>query len=339
MAKSDNKETGKAAAFQTALDGIKKLYGQEAIIDMSGEKADSFKIDFFPTGCISLDRVLGGGIPRGRIIEIYGSPSSGKSVLATYLMAKFQQAGGKAVLLDLECAFSPDFAKKIGLNMEELQVSQPSSGEEAMDICMRLINSNTVDIIVVDSVSNLVPLAEIEKGVTEQTMAVQAKLLSTALRQMTGPISKSKTVLLFINQTRQKIGFFVGPSTTTSGGLALKFYSSIRVEVTKGKSITEGEDKTDNVVGNWIGINVKKNKVAPPFKTCEIELYYEKGIDIVGDLLDVALKDEILTRSGNTISYGEVKLGVGRDQAKKFLADEANKKIYQEIYKKVCQTK
>jgi len=341
MAKSDNKETGKEAAYKTAVQEIKKNYGSESIISMDDEATRKMEVEFVSTGCLSLDKVLGGGLPRGRVIEIYGAPSSGKSVLSIYLMAQLQKLGEKAVLIDAECAFSPAFAEKIGLKVKDMDVCQPSTAEEALEIVRLLAESSSVGIVVVDSVASLVPRAELEGKLDEKQVAPLASLMSKSLRVLTNSISKSKTVVIFINQIRDKISFFpsYGPKTVSSGGIALKFYSSVRLEVRKGKNITLNDETKGEVIGNFISISAVKNKIAPPFKNCEVELLYERGVDIVADLLDTALKDEILTRSGNTISYGEVKLGVGREQAKKFLADEENKKIYKEIYGSVTNSK
>jgi recombination protein RecA len=339
MAKSD-----KDAAFQTALSTIRKNYGDDAIIDMGGEITKGFEVDFVSTGSLSLDRVLGGGLPRGRVIEIFGAPSGGKSVLAIYLMAQIQKLGEKAVLVDSEFSFSPAFATKIGLDVDKLMLAQSRCGEEALDVVRVLAESSSVGIIVVDSVASLVPRAELEGEISDQQMALTARMMSKALRILAGSISKSKTIVIFINQVRDKVSTFpsYGPRTISTGGVALKFYSSIRLQVTKGKNITaSGEDKaaSDSVIGNFITVSAVKNKVAPPFKQCELELLYEKGIDTVGDLLDIAVADEVITKTGNTLSYKETKLGVGREQSKKFLSDEVNKKIYKEIYEKVCQTK
>ena len=327
----------KDTALDDALIKIRKTYGEDAVIDMSGEKSDKFKVDFISTGCLSFDRVLGGGLPRGRVIEMFGAPSSGKSVLSIYLMAQMQKVGGKAVLVDSEFAFSPDFATKIGLNVNAMKLVQPSTAEEALDIVAKLVEVSAVDIIVIDSVASLVPKDELEGLITDQSMALQARILSKGLRMLTGAIAKSKTIVIFINQVREKVGVFYGPKTVTPGGTALKFYSSIRMEIKKGKNITaNGEDKGD-VIGNWISVNVVKNKVAPPFKQCEVELIYDKGLDQVGDLLDTATRNEVIKRQGNTYYYGELKLGVGREVAKKFLGDPENTKIYQDIYKQLMK--
>jgi recombination protein RecA len=327
----------KDTALDDALIKIRKTYGEDAVIDMSGEKSDKFKVDFISTGCLSFDRVLGGGLPRGRVIEMFGAPSSGKSVLSIYLMAQMQKVGGKAVLVDSEFAFSPDFATKIGLNVNAMKLVQPSTAEEALDIVAKLVEVSAVDIIVIDSVASLVPKDELEGLITDQSMALQARILSKGLRMLTGAIAKSKTIVIFINQVREKVGVFYGPKTVTPGGTALKFYSSIRMEIKKGKNITaNGEDKGD-VIGNWISVNVVKNKVAPPFKQCEVELIYDKGLDQVGDLLDTATRNEVIKRQGNTYYYGELKLGVGREVAKKFLGDPENTKIYQDIYKQLIK--
>lgn len=320
----------KDAAFKEALARIRKTYGSDAIMDMGGEVTKKMEVDFVSTGCLSLDRILGGGLPRGRVIEIFGAPSSGKSVLSIYLMAQLQKLGEKAVLVDSEFSFSPAFAAGIGLDVDKMMLAQSRNGEEALDIVRVLTESSSVGIIVIDSVASLVPKDELEGNITDQSMALQARMLSKALRMLTGAIAKSKTIVIFINQVREKVGQFYGPKTVTPGGTALKFYSSIRMEIKRGKNLT-GEK--EEVVGNWINVNVVKNKVAPPFKQCEIELVYEKGIDTIGDLLDVAVETEVLTKKGNYIYFGETSLGGGREQAKKFLAED--KKTFDEIYKKV----
>jgi recombination protein RecA len=322
-------------AFKTALAAIRKAHGQDAIMSMAGDDVKRFEVDFVSTGCLSLDRILGGGLPRGRMIEIFGAPSGGKSVLSLFLMAQIQRLGGKAVLVDSEFTFSPIFASKIGVDVEKMHLVQATSGEEALDIVAKLVEASAVDIIVIDSVASLVPKDEVEGNITDQNMALQARMLSKACRMLTGAISKSRTIVIFINQVREKVGIFYGPKTVTPGGTALKFYSSIRLEVKKGKNITASGDDTTDVIGNWITVNVVKNKVAPPFKNCEFELIYNRGLDLVGDLLDSGLKAEVLTKQGNSIYFGEVKLGGGREASKKFLEDPDNKKIYDQLYKKV----
>ncbi|MCK9369505.1 recombinase RecA [Candidatus Dojkabacteria bacterium] len=328
-------KSDKDIAFDTALSKIRKEYGNDAVMDMDGTNSNQFKVDFVSTGCLSLDRILGGGLPRGRVIEIFGAPSSGKSVLSIYLMAQVQKLGGKAVLVDSEFAFSPDFARKIGLDVSAMKLVQPTTGEEALDIVSKFVEASAVDIIVIDSVASLVPKAELEGTVFDQGMALQARMLSKALRMLTAAISKSKTIVIFINQVREKVGVFYGPKSVSPGGVALKFYSSVRVEIRKGKNITNGDDDKGEVIGNFIGVNIVKNKVAPPFRQCEIELLYELGIDLVADLIDTATRFEIIKRQGNTYSFSETKLGVGREAVKRFLSNPDNSKIYQEIYKDV----
>lgn len=327
----------KEDAFESALAAIRKQHGADAIMSMAGNDVKRFEIDWVSTGCLSLDKVLGGGLPRGRMMEIFGAPSGGKSVLSLFLMAQIQRLGGKAVLVDSEFTFSPAFASKIGVDVDKMLLVQAANGEQALDIVAKLVEASAVDIIVIDSVASLVPKAEVEGEITDVNMALQARMLSKACRMLAGAISKSKTIVIFINQVRQNIGQFYGPKTVSPGGTALKFFSSIRLEVYKGKNITEGEDKTDNVIGNWINVTVRKNKCAPPFKECELELIYEKGLDLVGDVLDSAVKAEILTKQGNSIFFGEVKLGGGREQAKKFLQDPENKKVLADISKKVAK--
>lgn len=321
--------------FETALQKIRKAYGNDAIIDMAGK--NRIQVEFVSTNCLSLDRVLGGGLPKGRIIEMFGLPSSGKSVLSTYLMAQIQKAGGRAVLIDAEYAFSPEFAEKIGVNTKELIVSQPTSGEEALDIVAKLVEQPFNGIIVVDSVASLVPKAELEGQIGDQSMALQARMLSQGLRMLTGPVAKSGAIVVFINQLRDKVGVFYGNKSVSPGGNALKFYSSVRLEIRKGKNITDGEDESGEVKGNWIKVIAAKNKVGVPFKECELELTYEQGLDKVGDLIDTAVKSGVIKRQGNTYYYGEEKLGVGREAAKKTLADPVNESIHNSIYQSLIK--
>jgi recombination protein RecA len=328
----------KDKAIKEALAKIQKKYGKDSVIDMSMD--ESFEVEAVSSGCFSLDYALGcGGLPKGRLIEVFGQESSGKSTLAMFLMAQIQKAGGRAALIDAEFAFSSDYAEAIGVDIRKLLVSQPSTLEEAMDTIKFLVESNSVDIIVLDSIASLVPKAELEgEEMLKADVAMQAKLLNKALRILTGPISKSKTVVIFINQLREKIGVIYGRKEYTPGGKALKFYASVRIEVKKGDKI---EDKNGRQIGNWMKIDVVKNKVGMPWTKAEFELYYEKGVDLVGDALDFGETIDVITRSGNSYSYGDKKLGVGRDNAKNFLIKNPDllEEIRQNIQNKLNEDK
>lgn len=325
--------TEKDEALKDALAKIRKAYGQEAIINMGGDDDEKFKVEFISTGSVSLDRVLGGGLPRGRMIEVFGLPSSGKSVLGLFLMAKIQRDGGKTVLIDSEFSYSPDFAAKIGVDSSKLLLIQPITAEQALDSLQKLVEASAVDLVVIDSVASLVPQAELEGEIVDQQMALQARVMSKGLRMLIGAVAKSKTIVIFINQLRDKVGVVWGNKSISSGGNALKFYASVRLEIKKGKNITQGDEKDSAVVGNWINVTAVKNKCAPPFKSCEVELYYERGLDLVGDLVDAALVAGVLVKTGNTISFEDVKLGVGRAQVKTYL--EENPKVYEKIYETI----
>jgi recombination protein RecA len=320
----------KLKAAESAIEQIKSKYGDGAI--MTFGEAHIMQVDAVPTGCLSLDIALGvRGVPRGRIIEIYGPESSGKTTLAHHIVAEVQKAGGIAAFIDAEHAVDPDYARKIGVKIEELLISQPDTGEQALEIAETLVRSNAVDVLVVDSVAALVPKAEIEGEMGDSHMGLQARLMSQALRKLTGIISKSKTVVIFINQTRMKIGVYFGNPETTTGGVALKFYSSIRVEVRRAAQIKQGE----KIIGNRVKAKVVKNKVAPPFRTCEFDIMYNEGISISGDVLDLGVAYKVLEKKGNSYLYGEEKLGVGRETAKKYLKD--NPKIIEKIKKQIWE--
>jgi len=333
--KGEDKEKERAA--EIAISQIKEKFGDGAIMKLGEAKA--MQVEAVSTGCLSLDIALGvGGVPRGRIIEIFGPEASGKTTLAQHIVAEVQKQGGLAAFVDAEHALDPDYAKKIGVNIDELLISQPDTGEQALDIVETLVRSNGVDVIVVDSVAALTPRAEIEGEMGEQHMALQARLMSQALRKLAGIISKSKTILIFINQTRQKIGVFFGNPETTTGGTALKFYSSIRIEVRRSAQIKQGE----KFIGNRVKTKIVKNKVAPPFRTCEFDILYNEGISIAGDVLDTGVNLGIIKKSGNTYVYddkkeGELKLGVGRENAKQFLRDNSKtiKAIKKDVWEKV----
>ena len=288
-------------------------------------EAKTVDIDSVTTGCLSIDLALGvGGMPRGRVIEIYGPESSGKTPLAQHIVAEVQKIGGIAAYIDAEHALDPEYARKIGVNIDDLFISQPDNGEQALEILETLVRSNAVDIVVIDSVAALTPKSEIEGDMGDAHMGLQARLMSQALRKLTSVVSKSNTIVIFINQIRHKIGVFFGNPETTPGGNALKFYSSIRVEVRRAAQIKQGEA----IVGNRVKLKVVKNKVAPPFRTCEFDIMYNEGISIAGDLIDLGVSSGALDKNGNsyTFSGGEepVKLGVGRENAKQFLRENPN---------------
>src|SRR5437762_12139918 len=316
--------------LKNALAQIEKQFGKGAIMQL-GENSVA-DVPGISTGALSLDIALGGrGLPRGRIIEIFGPESSGKTTVALHAMANGQRQGGVAAFIDAEHALDPGWAKRVGVDLESLLVSQPSSGEEALKIDEMLVKSNAVDIIVSDSVAALVPRSEVEGEIGDQHVGLQARLMSQALRILNPIISRTKTCMVFINQLRQKIGVMFGNPETTSGGLALKFYSSVRLDIRKITSVKEGEE----VVGSRTRVKVVKNKVAPPFKQAEFDLMHDRGISREGDLLDLALEDKIISKSGSHHSYGEIKLGNGRENAKGFLRD--NPALMDEISRKVLE--
>jgi recombination protein RecA len=318
----------KFEAAIAAIDQIKSKFGEGAIMKFG--EAKKTDVDAVPTGCLSLDISLGiGGVPRGRIIEIFGPEASGKTTLAQHIVAEVQKLGGIAAFVDAEHALDPDYAAKIGVNVKDLLISQPDTGEQALEIVETLVRSNAVDVLVIDSVAALVPQKEIEGDMGDSHMGLQARLMSQALRKLTGIIAKTKTVVIFINQTRMKIGVFFGNPETTTGGTALKFYSSVRVEVRRSAQIKQG----DRIIGNRVKCKVVKNKVAAPFKTCEFDIMYNEGISIAGDLLDTGTTYNIIKKSGNSYSFEDTKLGVGRENAKRFL--RADKKLMKEIRKKI----
>lgn len=315
-------------AAQEAMDQIKSKFGEGAIMKFG--EARKVNVDVVPTGCLSLDIALGiGGVPRGRIIEIFGPEASGKTTLAQHIIAEVQKMGGIAAFVDAEHALDPDYAKKIGVDVKEMLISQPDTGEQALEIVETLVRSNAVDVLVIDSVAALVPQKEIEGDMGDSHMGLQARLMSQALRKLTGTISKTKTVVIFINQIRHKIGVFFGNPETTTGGNALKFYSSLRIEVRRAAQIKQGE----RIIGNRVKTKIVKNKVAAPFKTCEFDIMYNEGISISGDLLDTGVAYGVISKSGNSYSYGDIKLGVGRENAKRFL--RADQKLLKEIRKKI----
>lgn len=322
-----NKEEAKQAT-KNAIDQIRSRFGEGAIMNLGDAKA--MNVSVVSTGCLSLDIALGvGGVPRGRIVEIYGPEASGKTTLAQHIVAEVQKLGGVAAFIDAEHALDPDYAKKIGVDVNNLLISQPDTGEQALEILETLVRSGGVDVVVVDSVAALVPKAEIEGEMGDSHMGLQARLMSQALRKLAGIVSKSNTIVVFINQIRMKIGVFFGNPETTTGGNALKFYSSVRVEVRRSAQIKQGE----KIIGNQVKAKVVKNKVAAPFKSTTFDIMYNEGISVAGDVLDTALVFGIISKSGNSYSYGEIKLGVGRENAKSYLRE--NRKLIDEIKKKV----
>ena len=326
--KAPEKNKEKLQAALSAMEQIKQKFGEGAIMKF-GEARKS-DVDAVPTGCLSLDIALGiGGVPRGRIIEIFGPEASGKTTLAQHIVAEVQKLDGIAAFVDAEHALDPDYAAKIGINVKDMLISQPDTGEQALEIVETLVRSNAVDVIVIDSVAALVPRKEIEGEMGDQHMGLQARLMSQALRKLTGVVSKTKTVVIFINQIRHKIGVFFGNPEVTSGGNALKFYCSVRIEVRRSAQIKQG----DKIIGNRVKTKVVKNKVAAPFRTCEFDIMYNEGISIAGDLLDTGVEYGVVSKSGNSYSFKDTKLGVGRENAKRFL--RADKKLMKEIRQKI----
>lgn len=325
--KVDAQAEGKAKALGLALEAIEKQFGKGSIMKL-GERTDS-QVETTPTGSISLDLALGGGIPRGRIIEIYGPESSGKTTLTLHAIAQVQKRGGTAAFIDAEHALDPSYAKRIGVDIDNLLLSQPDNGEQALEIAETLVRSNAVDLVVVDSVAALTPRAEIEGDMGDSHMGLQARLMSQALRKLTGVISRSKTTVIFINQIRMKIGVMFGNPETTTGGNALKFYASVRMDIRRVSQIKQGEE----IVGNRTRVKVVKNKVAPPFRQAEFDIMYNKGISRSGDVLDLAVEHGIVEKSGAWFAYGEGKIGQGREATKTYL--EENPKILEEIASKV----
>ncbi len=316
-------DSGKWKALTSALDQIKEKFGDGSIMKLSDTKA--LDVETTPTGSISLDLALGGGIPKGRVVEIYGPESSGKTTLTLHMIAEVQKKGGLAAFIDAEHALDPEYAKRIGVKLEDLLISQPDNGEQALDICETLVRSNGLDLIVIDSVAALTPRNEIEGEMGDSHMGLQARLMSQALRKLTAIISKTNTTVIFINQIRMKIGVMFGNPETTTGGNALKFYASVRVEVRRNAQIKNGE----KIVGNRVKVKIVKNKIAPPFKVAEFDIMYNEGISASGDLLDTGVVLGVIEKSGNTHMFGEVKLGVGREASKTFLKE--NEKVFKEI--------
>lgn len=326
-----DQNTERKKAIDLALAQIEKSFGKGSIMKLG--EAKKVPIETIPTGSLSLDMALGGGVPRGRIVEIYGPESSGKTTLSLHVIAEAQKMGGQAAFIDAEHAMDPIYAGKIGVDLDNLLVSQPDSGEQALEIVETLVRSNALDIIVVDSVAALTPRAEIEGDMGDAHMGLQARLMSQALRKLTAAISKSKTTVIFINQIRMKIGVMFGNPETTPGGNALKFYSSVRMEIRSIGKIENGIGDQKEIQGNRVRVKVVKNKVAPPFKIAEFDVMYKKGISYIGDLLDLSTKYEITRKSGAFFSYKDLKLGQGRENVKDFL--EKNSKVAKAIEKEV----
>ncbi|HZL91461.1 MAG TPA: recombinase RecA [Pirellulaceae bacterium] len=316
------------SALKTALSQIEKQFGEGSIMPLGGDR--TLSISGIPTGSLSLDIALGGfGIPRGRIIEIFGPESSGKTTLALHVIAQAQKLGGVAAIIDAEHAFDPTWGKKLGVQLDTLLVSQPNSGEEAMQITEMLVKSNAVDVIVIDSVAALVPRQELEGEIGDTHVGLQARLMSQSMRKLTGAIAKSRTAVIFINQIRDKIGVSYGSPETTPGGRALKFYSSCRIDVRRINQLKDGEE----VVGQRVRAKVVKNKVAPPFRLAEFDMLHTSGISYEGDIIDMGINEKVISRSGAWFKYGEVYLGQGKEKARAFLLE--NPKVTEEIREKV----
>lgn len=314
----------KSQALERALSALDKQFGRGTVMKL-GEQA-KMQVEVIPTGCLELDMALGvGGIPRGRIIEIYGPESSGKTTVALHFIAEAQKRNGIAAFIDAEHALDPAYAKRLGVDIDELYISQPTSGEDALEIAEALVRSGAIDIVVVDSVAALVPRAEIDGEMGDTFVGLQARMMSQAMRKLAGVVSKTNSVVVFINQLREKVGVMYGNPETTPGGRALKFYASVRLDVRRGEQLKNGSE----VVGNRTKIKVVKNKVAPPFRVCEFDLLYGLGISKEGSLLDLAVEHEIIQKSGSWFSYNDIRIGQGRDNARKYLQD--NPDISKEI--------
>lgn len=337
MAKRPKKTTeptdgNKDQALERALTQIERAFGTGSIMKLDGDPANVHP--GIATGCLSLDLALGGrGIPRGRICEFYGPESSGKTTLALHCIASTQKSGGTAAFIDAEHALDPSWARRLGVNLENLLVSQPDTGEQALEICEMLVRSSAVDIVVVDSVAALIPRAEIDGEMGDSHVGLQARLMSQALRKLTGAISKSNCTVVFINQLREKIGVMFGNPETTPGGRALKFYSSVRIDIRRTGAIKDG----DQNVGNRVRARVVKNKMAPPFRDAEFDIMFNEGISATGDLLDLAVAEDIVEKAGAWFSYGSVRLGQGRENSKQFIKE--NPDLFNEINQAVLEKK
>ncbi len=323
----DGEKEGKAKALGLALETIEKQFGKGSIMKLG--EAHKVNVETVSTGSLSLDIALGGGIPKGRIIEVYGPESSGKTTLTLHAIAEVQRQGGTAAFIDAEHALDPAYAKRLGVDTDNLLISQPDNGEQALEIAETLVRSSAVDLVVVDSVAALVPRAEIEGDMGDSHMGLQARLMSQALRKLTGIISRSNTTVIFINQIRMKIGVMFGNPETTTGGNALKFYASVRMDIRRISQIKQGEE----IIGNRTRVKVVKNKIAPPFRQAEFDIMYNQGISKSGDVLDLAVEHNIVEKAGAWFAYGEGKIGQGREASKLYL--EENPKIMAEIEAKI----
>ena len=321
--------SGKSQALDLALSQIEKQFGKGSIMRLG--EAHAVNVETIPTGSLSLDLALGGGIPKGRIVEIYGPESSGKTTVCLHAVAEVQKAGGTAAYIDAEHALDPAYAKRLGVNTDDLLISQPDSGEQALEILETLVRSNAVDIVVIDSVAALVPQAEIEGDMGDAQMGLQARLMSQAMRKLTGVISRSKTTVIFVNQLRMKIGVMFGNPETTTGGNALKFYASVRMDIRRTSQIKQG----DSVIGNHVRVKVVKNKVAAPFREAEFDIMYNQGISREGDVIDLAVTHGVVDKAGAWYEYNGEKIAQGREAAKKYLAE--NPKVFDEIAKKTIE--
>ncbi len=326
-----NKNVEKNKAIELAMAQIEKNFGKGAVMKMGN--VTKAPIETISTGAMSLDIALGGGVPRGRIVEIYGPESSGKTTLSLHILAEAQKDGGTVAFVDAEHALDPEYAKKIGVNIDELILSQPDSGEQALEIVETLVRSNSLDVIIIDSVAALTPRAEIDGDMGDSHMGLQARLMSQALRKLTAIVSKSKTTVIFLNQLRMKIGVMFGNPETTTGGQALKFYSSVRMDIRSRGKIEDASDVEKQMVGQRVKVKIVKNKIAPPFKIAEFDIMYNKGISFEGDLLDLAVKYNVTRKAGAFYSYGDTRLGQGRENVKNFLIE--NTKITKAIEKDV----
>ena len=330
MEKNENVKKARAEALEAARAQIDKQFGKGSIMRL-GDAKDTLEVEAIPSGSLLLDEALGvGGYPKGRIIEIYGPDSSGKTTLALHAIAECQKAGGTAAFIDAEHALDPTYAKNLGVNIDDLWISQPDNGEQALEITESLVRSGAVDIVVIDSVAALTPQAEIEGDMGDSHMGVQARLMSQALRKLTGILAKSNCIIIFINQLRMKIGVMFGNPETTTGGNALKFYASVRMDVRKIESIGKNQDE---IVGNRVRVKIVKNKVAPPFRKCELDIMFGKGISYVGSMLDAALKYELVEKSGSWFSYNGEKIGQGRDRTLEYFAN--NPAVTEELVQKL----
>ncbi|MEK7541308.1 MAG: recombinase RecA [Patescibacteria group bacterium] len=328
MAEKPAEKLDKSKLLESTVKEIQEKYGEGAIMKLG--EVQKVDVDVIPTGSISIDTALGvGGVPRGRIIEIFGPESSGKTTLSLHIIREAQRKGGMAAFVDAEHALDPEYARRIGVRVDDLLISQPDNGEQALEIVESLVRSSALDVIVVDSVAALTPRAEIEGEMGQQHVGLQARLMSHALRKLTAIVSKSRAVVIFINQIRMQIGVFYGNPETTPGGKALKFYCSVRIDIRRAAQLKKG----DEIIGNRTKVKIVKNKVAPPFRTAEFDIYYNEGISTEADIINTALVLGIAKKTGNTLSYDSIKLGVGMDAAKNFLKE--NPKVGDEIVKRI----